>query len=465
MGGAYDSAMALLRKHGQEHVLRFWDGLHGFQKDALLSQVSALDFASLARMREMLGQREAVRAPLETLPAQVVQPSASEREAARRSGEASLRKGEVGVILVAGGQGSRLGFDGPKGMFPLAPITRATLFEIHLRKVLALQRRYAADVPLYIMTSEANDAVTRQFMAEHRRFGLSEDSVRFFTQGMWPALSAEGKILLDRPDHIFMSPDGHGGTLSALRAGGWFDEMAERGLKTLFYFQVDNPLVEIADPVFIGLHLQHRSEMSVKVCAKRDPDEGLGVVAERNGRSVIVEYTELSAAQKRETLPSGMLKFLFGSVAIHVFDLNFMRRESDVPLPLHLAHKKVPCCNDAGSTAQPEKPNAYKFEKFIFDALPDAKRTLNVAFERADEFSPVKNGSGVDSADTARRDMVRKFARWLDAAGMGVPRDPAGEPRHRIEIDPCYALNPGELRAKLPTDFAVTGDVLLKASS
>jgi len=457
----YENAKQVLRKHGQAHVLRFWNELNESQRAGLLAQVESLDFASIARMQRLLAENQTGSVAGDITPADVAQPSAREKNAARRIAKEAIRQGKVGVLLVAGGQGSRLGFEGPKGCYRLSPITHAPLFSIHARKIVALERAYGSAVPFYIMTSRDNDRETKVFFDQHDYFGLSRDRVKFFIQGMWPALSADGKIVLDRKDRVFMSPDGHGGILSALRVNGMLDDMEKRGLEILFYFQVDNPLVEIADPAFIGFHIRRGARMSVKVCAKRDPEEGLGVVVERNGRNAIVEYTELTKEQKHETLPDGHLKFRFGSVAIHVFSMEFLRTEANVELPLHVAHKKVPCCDDQGNLVKPEKPNAYKFEKFIFDALPDAETVLNYAFAREDEFSPVKNATGSDTPDTARRDMMRKWARWLEACGVPVPKNEAGDPVHKIEIDPCFALGPDELKKKLKKGFHLTGDLLL----
>lgn len=395
-------------------------------------------------------------------PAPVVTPDKLLRAAGRAEGEKALRAGKVGVLLVAGGQGSRLGFEGPKGIFPIGPISNAPLFEIHCRKVLALERRYRTRVPFYIMTSDANDADTRAFFAEHAHFGLSPQRVTFFKQGMWPALDADGRLVLERPDRLFMSPDGHGGILAALKESGAMDDMARHGLETLFYFQVDNPLVEVADPVFVGLHRTHKADVSVKVCEKRDPEEGLGVVVKRGGGCAIVEYTELSREQKHERLPDGNLKFRYGSVAIHVFSLAFLQKEATAGLPIHIAHKKVPCCDKDGHPVKPATPNAFKFERFIFDVLPDAATVLNVAFNREDEFSPVKNATGPDSPETTRRDMMRKYARMLESAGVTVPHAETGDPMWKLEIDPIYALDAGELMARLPPGFAILKDTLLR---
>lgn len=457
----YAEAKAILRENGQDHLLRFWGTLTEQQQNGLLTQIALLDFAGIRRMQSLLGTGGDAPSAQAVAPACVLELPPVERGKAYVAGEEALAAGKVGVLLVAGGQGSRLGFDGPKGCYPVSPVSNATLFEIHAKKIRALERKYRAQVPFYIMTSRANDGETREFFRAHGFFGLDSERVAFFTQQMWPALSGDGKVMLERPDRIFMSPDGHGGVLAALRAGGMLADMARRGLETVFYFQVDNPLVDIADPVFIGAHRAGGMDISLKVCAKRDPEEGLGVVVEQNGRNALLEYTELSEEQKHARLADGALRFRFGSVAIHVFSVSFLAAMAEADLPLHVAHKKVPYCDDTGRTVVPDAPNAHKFEKFIFDVVPHADRALNLAFDRADEFSPVKNASGNDSPETARRDMCRKFTRWLTACGVDVPRDADGDPLYPIEIDPCFALSADELKGKIPAGFRVTGNTLL----
>ena len=458
MGLTYETALRLLEENEQGHVLRFWDRLNDVEQAALVQQIEALDCDSIERMQGMLAEtQETGSAHAEMIPAEVVTlAEAEKKKTAMAAGEAALRAGKVGVIVVAGGQGSRLGFDGPKGSYVVGVVSQASLFEIHARKILALERRYNTEIPFYIMTSQANDQATRDFFSVNQCFGLSPDSVHFFSQGMWPALTKDGKIMLDAPGHIFMSPDGHGGIVSALRDRGMLADMAARGLEMLFFFQVDNPLVEVAHPMFIGLHAEAEADISVKVCAKRDPDEGLGVVVQRGDSQAIVEYTELTDEQKRATMPDGNLRYRFGSVAIHVFSFAFLKREAETELPLHIANKKVPYCLDDGTTVKPEVPNARKFEKFIFDVIPDARKVLNLEFAREEEFSPVKNADGEDSPATAQRDMIRKAARQLEAAGVTVPRGADGEPLHKIEIDPCYEVTGDEV---------ITGDVYLTEES
>ncbi len=455
----YEEAIALLTRHGQAHVLAHWDTLPAEARPVLLNQIESLDFTVIASMKAMLSQPPDKRDDPEPGPA--LTPTSEERVAAARLGADALRSGKVGVILVAGGQGTRLGFDGPKGTYPLAPLSNASLFEIHARKIAALEQRFNATVPFYVMTSEANDADTRAFFRDHNNFGLSADRVLFFIQGMLPALFPDGRLVMEAPGHLFMGPDGHGGILQALQRTHMLANMKERGLETLFYFQVDNPLIEIADPAFIGLHRERAAQFSLKVCAKRDPGEGIGVIV-RHGQSglSIVEYTELTEEQKRAVTPSGDLMFKYGSVAIHLFSLDFLIATAEAGLPLHKAHKKVPFF-DGDRLIAPEKPNAFKFEKFIFDALPLAERALALEFDRADEFAPVKNATGADSPDTARRAMADKFARWFEACGVVVPRDAAGNPIHKIEIDPLYASNADELRRRLAKGFVITGDTYL----
>lgn len=454
-------ALARLTAQRQEHVLAHWNALTPADRASLLTQIETLDFAVINSLRTLLEAHEATAPAASPEPGQATTLSDAERRAAAAEGADAIQAGKVGVILVAGGQGTRLGFDGPKGTYAIAPLSGASLFEIHARKITALERRFGASIPFYVMTSEANDAPTRAFFAAHSHFGLSPERVLFFTQGMLPALFPDGRLVLEGPGKLFMGPDGHGGILQALHKKGMLDDMKRRGVDTLFYFQVDNPLVDIADPAFIGLHRGSRSQFSLKVCAKRDPAEGLGAIT-RNGSAGlrIVEYTELTQAQKEARTPGGDLLFKYGSVAIHAFSLDFLAATARSGLPLHMAHKKVPYFD--GAPRSPDKPNAFKFEKFIFDALPLANPALALEFDRAEEFSPVKNAAGADSPDTTRRDMGRKFACWLESCGVTVPRLPAGDPAFPIEIDPRYASCPDELRDRLPKDFKVEGPVWLK---
>lgn len=448
----YEQAQALLKKNGQEQILRYWKKLKASERKALLEQIATIDFKEVKRCQALLpGAVGVVAAPVKkgkpTAP-KVAELKGAALKKARAAGEAELRAGHVGVLLVAGGQGSRLGFDGPKGAYSIGPVTGASLFYFHARKILALSVRYATNIPFYVMTSAANYDATVAHFEENDYFGLNADDVVFFKQGMWPGMTADGKIILDAPGHVFMSPDGHGGMIAALKANGCFADMKKRGVKTLFYFQVDNPLVEVADPAFIGLHTLEKSDYSLKLCAKRDPNEGLGMVVKRDGHFDMIEYTEMTDEMNNRRTKTGDLYFKYGSPAIHVFDRAFLEHEAAKDMPLHLAHKKIATVDEKGDVVKATEPNGYKFEKFIFDALGDAAGVTCFAFDRHEEFSPVKNAEGKDSPATCQADLQAKWRRQLAAAGVEVAETTP------VEIDPAYALD--------AEDIASTG-LLLQA--
>ncbi len=423
---------------GQEHVLEYWKDLSKAERSALLAQIATIDPKSVKACAAAL--KGGVAATVDTsrgLAPKVAELKGAALARAVAAGERELKAGRVAALLVAGGQGSRLGYDGPKGCYSIGPVTGAPLFHFHARKILARSRRYGRPIPFYVMTSEANNAATVECFRANGYFGLDPKDVFFFTQGMWPGMTKDGKIILDAPGHVFMSPDGHGGLLAALKRSGALDDMKRRGIKSVFFFQVDNPLVEIADPAFVGYHVLERSEYSLKLCAKRDPFEKVGMPMLVGGRYRMVEYTEMTKEQCLRK-KGGKLYYLYGSPAIHVFDRAFLAREAAKAMPLHLAFKKIPCVV-GGKVVKPSEPNGYKFEKFIFDILPNARRAAFLAFDQKDEFSPVKNAEGNDSPATCRADLRAKWAKMLAAAGVKAPDSMP------LEIDPAYALDAADL--------------------
>ena len=428
----FEQAKQVLEKNEQAHVARFWDKLDMAARRALLAQIADIDFDEVARMRKILKSKPETR-HLKPNPAPVGKWTKQSYADAFAEGEDLLRKGRVAVLLVAGGQGSRLGYDGPKGAYEIGPVSGMPLFYFHARKIVRLVRVYGKPVPFYVMTSEVNDAATRACFEDHDYFGLNPADVVFFKQGLWPALDADGRFILESSGRIFVSPDGHGGTLTALAKNGCLEDMTARGIKSVFYFQVDNPLVDIADPAFIGLHALCGAELSLKLCLKRSPTEGMGAVSmQDNGRCGMIEYSELT--------PKQAARFKYGSPAIHVFSLAFLKKEARKAMPLHVAHKKIPYVADDGKTVKPDAPNGYKFEKFIFDVLPDAKTLINLGFERNEEFSPVKNAVGEDSPATCRMALQAKWRRWLAEAGITVPESVP------VEIDPAFANGAEDLK-------------------
>ncbi len=436
------------RKHGQEHVFRFWDELDERQRQKLADQAAAVDLAALKRVHEANSDRADVRPPkLEAVPVVRLPAQGGEAQAAARAferGKQALADGRVAVLVVAGGQATRLGFDQPKGAFPVGPVSERTLFEQQAQKIRGLRRRYGRPFPWYIMTSDATDAATRTLFADNDSFGLPADDVIFFKQGMVQSLDFEGRMILERPDRIFENPNGHGGSLTALLSSGCLDDMERRGIDTVFYYQVDNPLIRIADPTYLGFHLEAEAEMSCKVVQKRDPMEKVGVVARADGKIGVIEYTEIDDEHRFATDENGELVFWAGSVAIHVFSTAFIRRvaeNADELLPYHVSAKRIPTIDEDGQPIQPSEPNGYKLERFVFDALAAARSVCVVEGERNLEYSPIKNADGTDSPASARRDLIAVYRSWLDAASIELPKDGTA-----IEIDHSRVDGPDEAR-------------------
>jgi UDP-N-acetylglucosamine/UDP-N-acetylgalactosamine diphosphorylase len=464
-----------LERHGHAHLLRWWGELDASSRARLAAEIAAIDFDRLDRLvaKLVLGNPAASAAPEDVRPVDVARlpQTDGERMVWLRSsgiGADALAAGEVGVILVAGGSGTRLGFEGPKGTFPIGPVSSASLFQIHAEKIVALGRRFGRSIPLYIMTSPENHESTVAFFDQHDRFGL--EKLRFFTQGQMPAFDrSTGKILLAAKDHLALSPDGHGGTLAALASHpeaarpSCLDEMRDQGVKTLFYFQVDNPLVRIAEPAFIGLHLEAGAEISFKVVERLSPDEKLGVVVSVDGRPQVIEYSDLPPELASRRGPEGALELWAGSIAVHVLDRSFIERLSaENHLPFHRAIKKVQYVGDDGQIKKPEEPNAVKLEQFIFDALPLARHWTVVETDRSTEFEPLKNAVGPDSPATVHQRMSDQFGNWLEQAGATVPRRPDGSVPFGIEISPLFALDAHELKSKIDPGLVVERPIFLR---
>jgi len=449
-----------LRHHQQEHVLAWWDQLNDAERHQLIEQLLSIDLDRLAQLYAERDRTYQAPEAARIKPIDIVPADAPDNAAMRALGEQALRRGEVAALVVAGGQGSRLGFDHPKGMYPIGPISRKSLFQIHAEKVLALRRRYGQSLPFLIMTSPATDAETRQFFAEHAYFGLPKEEVFFFCQGTMPALDlATGKLLLEAPGRLFLSPDGHGGVLMALNKSGLLEYLRQRGIGHLFYFQVDNPLVKVADPIFLGRHLARRSEASSKIVPKQGPKDRLGTFALVDGRCTIIEYSDLPDHLANERDADGRLRLWAGSPAIHIFDRDFLARVTAGVglLPFHIARKKVPYLDDKGKLVQPQKENALKFERFIFDVLPLAERWLVLETSHRDEFAPLKNADGPDSPQTVQAALTNLAADWLTRAGIEVPRTPNGEPAVALEISPLFALDVEEFAQRVDRNTRIEG--------
>jgi len=434
---------------GQGRLLRFWDELDENQQRALQRDLEGIDFDRLQRLLSARAEFRAgggtakSRADHAQAPTQLIRQPKSEADheawqAAAAIGRDLIAQGKVGVLLVAGGQGTRLGFDKPKGMFPVGPLSGKTLYQWFAEQLRCRAREAGRSIPYFVMTSEATHNDTFDFFKQNEFFGLVKRDVFFFQQGVLPAIASDSdEILLDQKHRISLSPDGHGGLLHSLSMHGLIEEMMRRGIEYLYYHQVDNPTAIVCDPAFIGWHVQQASEVSTKVVAKVSPEERMGVVCAVEGRTEIIEYSDLTPEQSRQKDASGNDVFWAGNTAMHVFSVAFLDRlvEDDIDLPYHIAKKAVPSVDATGNRVTPDAPNATKFEQFIFDTLPLASKALVVEADRAAEFNPVKNRDGADSPATTRTALIRNHRTWAEKAGATV------KPGVTLEISPLLACD------------------------
>ena len=399
---------------------------------ALSKQVDALDWDELgAALEECIFKKEETGLPENYGPASYfpLSPETPEQELlysrAFARGEELIRAGKTAAFTVAGGQGTRLGFDGPKGTLAVSPIKKKPLFQLFAEQLLGLSEKYGVVIPWYVMCSPLNLEATLAHFEDRKYYGLGEDNLKFFAQGVMPATDFEGNLLLASHDSLALSPNGHGGSLKALIDSGSVADMAERGIEHVSYFQVDNPLVSVVNPLLIGLHDLQRSDMSSRSLTKTGPFEKLGNFVSIGDRVTIIEYSDLPEEKALEKDVEGRIKYRAGSPAIHVLRRDFIEQfaSGEIKLPYHRAEKKVACLNEAGETLSPEEPNAVKFETFVFDALPLAKNPLILEADRLEEFSPVKNRTGVDSLESSQADQIKRAKRWLHNARHTVKED------------------------------------------
>ncbi len=424
---------------GQEQIFRFWDDLNKTERSTLLDQLIKID------PLECKGAWEEIN--FSTPPALNPQPpnainSTDPLDSAlvsmHESGEEMLAKGTVAAFTVAGGQGTRLGYNGPKGTFPCTPIKKYSLFQHFAESLSFFTKRFGKCPRWFIMTSHENHAQTKQYFERNQFFGLDKNRITFFQQGMMPAFSMDGKMLLQEKNQLVMSPNGHGGSLKALVESGSIALMEEEEIDCISYFQVDNPMVYCMDPTFIGLHKAGGSEMSSKAVKKLSPKERVGTFVQIGETLQVMEYSDIPPQISSEKLKNGSLRFGLGSIAIHLLERNFVNRVAGSKkikrqgLKYHGAHKKVCCLDNKGSRVDPQKPNAIKAETFVFDALPLAHNPLLMEINRKEEFGPIKNPTGSDSRASSEKLQISRNQRWLKVLGE------VGK-LNKVEISPLFA--------------------------
>lgn len=484
-------------KHGQGHVFKYADSevIKGEQVNTLVAQLGEIDPAHINSLFESTMSAAAKEAtapeecpagseaqemePIESL-VSVDSASAEDKERWYTAGLKAIADGKVAVVVLSGGQGTRLGFDGPKGMYNIGLPSQKTLFQLQaerLQRVCYLARELMpcpslsprhvdvapapADeantnsgrlsIPWYIMTSPFNDAITRKFFADNNFFGVPEKDVFFFPQGTLPCMTPDGKMLLESAGRVAMAPDGNGGIYPALQRTGALDDMHRRGVEHVHVFSIDNALVRVADPHFLGYCIESRADCGNKSVWKSEPGEKVGVVVKRGGKPCVVEYSEMDTEACGRRDADGKLVFGAGNICNHYFSLAFLR---DTVLPgmanmYHVAHKKIPAADGpTGETVKPTANNGIKLESFIFDVFPLSTNMVLFEAKREEEFAPVKNapGTATDSPDSAREMISAQAKRWARAEGAQIVE---GDGTGLCEVSPLVSYGGEDLKKRV----------------
>ncbi|PHH66995.1 hypothetical protein CDD81_4390 [Ophiocordyceps australis] len=456
-------------KAGQEHVFTFYDSLSSDDRAALFDQLSGFDPAHINEISKRAldapkKEKDAQADKLEPLPqsatASILDSSSSDIERWHASGLELIANNKAAVVLMAGGQGTRLGSSAPKGCFDIELPSHKSLFQIQAERIIKVQKLAAAAlqkasdaviVPWYVMTSGPTYQPTLDFFNKHKYFGLDAANVKIFQQGVLPCISNEGKILLESKSRVSVAPDGNGGIYQALVVSGVLDDMGRRGVEHVHAYCVDNCLVRVADPVFIGFAAALDVDVATKVVRKRNASESVGLILCKNGKPDVVEYSEIdqATAEAQDGHQPGVLKFRAANIVNHYYSLRFL---DSIPqwahkLPHHVARKKIPAADlKTGETVKPESPNGIKLEQFVFDVFPmlPLEKFACMEVRREDEFSPLKNGRSAaeDNQDTSKRDIMAQGQRWVEKAGATVVADEG------VEVSPLMSYG-GEGLEKL----------------
>ena len=400
-----EEAKVKLAGAGQEHLLQYFDELDEAQQTGLLNQIEALDLSLLDLIKD--GVKEVPKGKLAPLGAVTLDEIKEKKDTYKKRGLEAIRQCQVGAVLLAGGQGTRLGLDKPKGMLNVGIHKELYLFEQLVNNLMEVVKEADAWVPLFVMTSEKNNADTVAFFKEKDYFGYNKDYVFFFVQEMAPSVGYDGKILMEAKDRLSTSPNGNGGWFSSLVKAGLLDKINELGVKFLNVFAVDNVLQKMADPVFVGATLGAGAVCGSKVVAKADPNERVGVLCLEDGRPSIVEYYEMTDEIIHSRDDKGNLLYNYGVILNYLFDVKTLTDILNRSMPTHVVEKKIPYINEKAELVKPQEPNGYKFETLVLDMIHMMDNCLSFEVEREHEFAPIKNATGVDSLESARELMEK----------------------------------------------------------
>jgi UDP-N-acetylglucosamine/UDP-N-acetylgalactosamine diphosphorylase len=436
-----------LRKYDQGHIIEHFLSLDRVEQKWFLNYSTGLDLGTIFKMhrefsrnhkpqKHVFKEYKGIVVSLPDTAAQV-----KSRQKAFLLGQRLLLQEKIAVLVVSGGQGSRLDWNAPKGTFPITPIKKKSLFQLFAEKVKAVSIRYKTSIQFILILNQDDVDKVKDFFKYHGFFGLNPESVYFVPQNTLPAITAEGKLLLKDRLHLFTSPDGHGGTLFALQKYSIIDMLLEKGISDIFYCQIDNPLIVMADPVFVGYHAMTGSDISTKVIRRADPEEKVGIFMSCDGKSSVVEYSDLDRQQRSILDRQGRIRDWAGNTGIHLISLRFLSEmiNEGIDLPYHRAAKKAKMFISAENI---RNVDTWKFEKFIFDLIPLAKKSCCVEVKREEEFAPLKNKEGQNSPPAVKRALNDLYKNWLFESGMRVSDD------FEIEISPLFALDKKEFLEK-----------------
>lgn len=395
-----EQAKEKLATYGQEHVLKYYDELSAQEQQVLLEQIEATDMSILAacQHKEELAQKGKIT-PLAAMELEEIE---ANRESFTATGLEAIRAGKVGAVLLAGGMGTRLGSDDPKGMYNVGMTKELYIFECLINNLMDVVRQADAWIHLFVMTSDKNNDATVAFLKKHDFFGYKAEYVHFFKQEMAAATDYQGKIYLEEKGKLSTSPNGNGGWFISMKNTGMLDIVKEAGIEWLNVFAVDNVLQRIADPCFVGATLQKNCVVGSKVVRKNAPDEKVGVMCLEDGRPSIVEYYELTDELMNAKDEKGNPAYNFGVILNYLFKESALEELLENNLPLHIVEKKIPYLDEAGNLVKPEEPNGYKFESLVLDMIHQMESCLPFEVVRNKEFAPIKNKTGVDSVESAR---------------------------------------------------------------
>lgn len=397
----YETAKQLLDKYDQGHLLKFYDELTETERSELLKQIGSIDFSLLENL-DAEKRASAKRGKIEPIDAVTTDDIAKNSEKYLNTGISAIKAGKVAAVLLAGGQGTRLGFDKPKGMFNIGVTKELYIFECLVNNLMKVVELTGTWIPFVIMTSEKNDEDTVNFLKEHDYFGYNSEYISFFVQDMAPSVDFSGKILMESKSRISSSPNGNGGWFSSLVRSGIFDKLTSQGVEWLNVFAVDNVLQKIADPMFIGAVICTGNDSGGKVVAKADPYERVGAMCLEDEKPSIVEYYELTDEMANQRMADGELAYKFGVILNYLFRTDKLVEINKQKMPVHIVDKKIPCINENGELITPETPNGCKFETLILDMIHMNDSCIPYEVIRSKEFAPVKNAKGVDSVESAR---------------------------------------------------------------